>query len=138
MREAFVGVGLERVSGEDSCGFAESDVAGGASAAEVVVVERGEIVVDERVGVEHLDARAEFVGAIGDGPMDHARGFHDEDRAETLASGEDAVTHGLMDGWRILRAGREQTLESGVGEFAAVGEGVFQHERVSITIAVMS
>jgi hypothetical protein len=37
-----------------------------------------------------------------------------------------------VDGWRILRAGWEQTFESGVGEFAAVGECVFQHERVSI------
>jgi hypothetical protein len=59
------GEGLERVAGEDGDGFAEDDVAGGLAAAEVVVVERGEVVVDERVGVEHLDGGAEVGDAGG-------------------------------------------------------------------------
>ena len=45
---------LEGVAGEDGDGFAEDYVAGGLAAAEVVVVEGGEVVVDEGVGVGHL------------------------------------------------------------------------------------
>ena len=41
------GQSLEGVAGEDGDGFAEDDVAGGLAAAEVVVVEGGQVVVDE-------------------------------------------------------------------------------------------
>ena len=63
--ENLVGKGLERVAGKDGGGFSEGDVAGGLAAAEVVVVERGEIVVDERVGVEHFDRCAQVCDAVG-------------------------------------------------------------------------
>ena len=60
------GEGLEGVAGEDGDGFAEDDVAGGLAAAEVVVVEGGEVVVDEGVGVEHLEGCAEVGCAFGE------------------------------------------------------------------------
>ena len=60
-----VGEGLEGVAGEDGDGFSEDDVAGGLAAAEVVVVEGGEVVVDEGIGVEHLDGCAEVCCAFG-------------------------------------------------------------------------
>ena len=44
----------ERVPGQDGDGFAEHLVVGGNAAAEVVVVHRGQVVVDQRVGVDHL------------------------------------------------------------------------------------
>src|SRR5882757_6858627 len=94
------GEGLESVAGEDSGGFAEDDVAGGLAAAEVVVVESGEVVVDEGVGVDHLQGRAE-IGCSGWNfypAADHACGLHAEDGAEAFAAGEDAVAHGAMDG----------------------------------------
>ena len=59
----FEGAGLQRVSGEDGNGFAEGHVAGGLAAAQVVVVERGQIVVDERIGVKHFDGCAEPLDA---------------------------------------------------------------------------
>src|ERR1700722_11440132 len=46
-------------AGEDDGGFAEEDMAGGLPAAKVVVVEVGKFVVDEGVGVEHLQCCAE-------------------------------------------------------------------------------
>ncbi len=61
------GEGLEGVAGEDGDGFAEDYVAGGLAAAEVVVVEGGEVVVDEGVGVEHLEGCAEVGYAFGVG-----------------------------------------------------------------------
>ena len=97
------GEGLEGVAGEDGDGFAEDDVAGGLAAAEVVVVEGGEVVVDEGVGVEHLEGCAEVGYAFGvtsAGACDHAGGFHAEDGAEAFAAGEDAVAHGAVDGVR--------------------------------------
>ncbi len=63
--EHFIGLGLERVAGEDGGGFAEGDVAGGLAAAEVVVVERGQVVVDERIGVEHFEGGGELFNAFG-------------------------------------------------------------------------
>ena len=63
--EDFEGAGLQRVSGEDGDGFAEGHMAGGLAAAQIVVVERGQVVVDERVGVQHLDGCAEVLDASG-------------------------------------------------------------------------
>ena len=65
LRQHFVGVSLQRVAGKDGGGLAECLVAGGAAAAQVIIVERGKVVVDERVGVQHLQRRAQFVDAFG-------------------------------------------------------------------------
>jgi hypothetical protein len=94
------GEGLEGVAGEDGDGFAEEDVAGGLAAAKVVVVEGGEVVVDEGVGVEHLEGGAEVGRAFGDAEAagDHAGSLHAKDGAEAFAAGEDAVAHGAVDG----------------------------------------
>ena len=53
------GAGLQRVAGQDGDGFAKGLVAGGLAAAQVVVVQGGQIVVDQRIGVEHLQGRAQ-------------------------------------------------------------------------------
>jgi hypothetical protein len=118
------GEGLEGVAGEDGDGFAEDDVAGGLAAAEVVVVEGGEVVVDEGVGVDHLEGCAESIGSGWEvaGACDHASGFHAEDGAEALATGEGGVAHGAVDGVREGGGGGEEALEGGVGEGCAGGE----------------
>jgi len=48
----FEGAGLQSVAGQDGNGFAKGLVAGGLAAAEIVVVEGGQVVVDERIGME--------------------------------------------------------------------------------------
>ena len=53
------------VAGEDGEGFAEDDVARWLAAAEVVVIERGQVVVDQRIGVQHFDCRAQIRDARG-------------------------------------------------------------------------
>ena len=103
-------------------GFAEDDVAGGLAAAEVVVVEGGEVVVDEGVGVDHLDGCAEIGCSSSGGSLaagDHAGGFHAEDGAESLASREGAVAHRSVDGVREGVGRGQETLESGIGELHA-------------------
>ena len=62
----FKGAGLQRVAGEDGDRFAERHVAGGLAAAQVVVVERGQVVVDQRVGVQHLEGCAQALDAAWD------------------------------------------------------------------------
>jgi len=117
---------LEGVAGEDGDGFSEGDVAGGLAAAEVVVVEGGEVVVDEGIGVRHLDRGAEVSGACGDlaGAGYHTRGLHAEDGAEALAAGEGGVAHGAVDGVRFGGGRGEEALERCVGEGDAGGEDV--------------
>ena len=58
------GKGLEGIAGEDGDRVAEDLVAGGLTAAEIVVVEGREVVMDERVGVEHFDGGAELDGGL--------------------------------------------------------------------------
>ena len=53
------GAGLQSVTGQDGDSLAEGHVAGGLAAAQLVVVQSGQIVVDERIGVEHLQGRAQ-------------------------------------------------------------------------------
>ena len=115
------GEGLEGIAGEDGGGFAEDDVGGGLTAAEVVVVEGGEVVVDEGVGVEHLERGAQVGDAfgIGSGACDHASGFHAEDGTETLAAGEGAVTHGAVDGVGERVGCGQEAFEGSIGELSA-------------------
>ena len=110
-RQHLVGVGLQRVAGKDGRRLAKSFVAGGTAAAQVVVVERRQVVVDERVGVQHLQRRAQFLDAGGNAALDHLRGFHAEDGPQALAAGEDAMPHGLVDRRRILRTRGQQALQ---------------------------
>ncbi len=120
------GESLEGVAGEDGDGVAEDLVAGGLAAAEIVIVEGGKIVVNERVGMEHLDGGAEINGGqFGrDGRRavlaGEAPGFETKDGAETLAAGEDAVAHGAMNRVRRGIGGGQKPLE---GAIRALGTG---------------
>ena len=124
LRDGLEGERLQSVAREDGDGFAERDVAGGMAAAQVIVVERGQVVVDERVGVEHLQRGAEVGDAGGQltASGHHARGFHAEDGAQALAAGEDAVAHGAVDGVGQRLGRGQEPFEGCVGERDARGE----------------
>ena len=62
------GAGLQRVAGQNGDGLAEGHVAGGLAAAQIVVVQGGQVVVDERVGVEHLQGRAQPLDSRREAP----------------------------------------------------------------------
>jgi hypothetical protein len=96
-------------------------VAGGLAAPEVIVVEGGEVVVDEGIGVEHLEGSAEVSYAFGIvfGACDHSCGFEAEDGTETLAASEGAVAHGAMDGVREGVGCGQKAFEGGIGELRA-------------------
>jgi hypothetical protein len=102
-------------------------VAGGLAATEVVVVERGQIVVDERVGVEHFEGGRELFDAFGwaRGAGNHAGGLDAEHGAQALASGEDAVAHGAVDGRRGLVLCGDEAFERAFGALGSGAQGFF-------------
>jgi hypothetical protein len=59
------GLGVEAVAGEDRDVLPVGDVARGAPAPQVVVVHRGQVVVDERVRVDELDRRRQRQDLVG-------------------------------------------------------------------------
>ena len=100
--EYFVGISLQAVSGENRDGLAKNLVTRGSAAAQVIVIERRQVVMNERIGVQHFQRCAEFFDSFGERAGDHASGFHAENGAQALASGEDAVAHGFVDGAGML------------------------------------
>src|SRR5262245_1733668 len=80
----FTGESQESVTGKDGGGFTECFVASGLAAAKVVVIERGEIVVDEGVGVNELDS-ASGIERRSDVRREDASGFEAEDGAYAFA-----------------------------------------------------
>ena len=73
-RQHFVGLGLQRIAGENRDRLAKRFVACGTPAAQVVIVERGQVVMDQRVGVQHLQRRAQFFDFRRQRSRDHAAG----------------------------------------------------------------
>ena len=129
----FVGLRLQRVPGQDGDGFAENFVAGGTATAQIVVVEGGQVVVNQGIGVQHFQRCAEFLDAFGQRSGDHASGLDAEHGAQALAAGEHAVAHGLVNGDRMLGLERDEAVERGVGQALSLFECFLEHEGVSIT-----
>ena len=98
--EEFEGQRQQGVAGQEGDGLAELLVAGGLAAAQVVVVERGQVVVDERVGVDELQGAGQVVDApkLRSLLAQGGGGFEAKDGTEALAAGEDGVAHGAVEG----------------------------------------
>src|ERR1700719_3006832 len=120
--DGFEGQRQESVASEDGDGFAEFLMASRFAAAEVIVVQRRQIIVDQGIGVDELD------GASGMKRWCHiagedARRLETKNGADPLSSGEDAVTHCRMDGRGWCGVGRQEPSESGID-----GQAVFFEE----------
>ena len=108
----------QSVARQDRHGFAEDLVAGWFAAAEIVVIQRGKIVVDERISVDHLERASRLdrrsvrnkSGSIRNG----GRALQTKDRANALAAREQAVSHGAMDRFRRRGFRRREAIERGV------------------------
>jgi hypothetical protein len=85
--------------------------------------------------VQHLESGAQFLDAGGNATFHHLPGLHAQDGPQALAAGKHAVPHGLMNGGRILRGGREQPLQCLVNDDASLSQSFFEHEEGSITTA---
>ena len=88
-------LGVEPVAGEDRDVLAELHVGGRLAAAQVVVVHRRQVVVDQRVGVDQLDRAAS--GRTSRRRAERAGGGEREHRADALAAGQQRVAHRLLE-----------------------------------------
>ena len=89
-------LGVEPVAGQDRDVLAEADVARRAPAAQVVVVHRREVVVDQRVRVDQLERGGErqHVGRLA---AQRARRRERQHRPDALAAGQQRIAHRLLE-----------------------------------------
>jgi len=119
--DGFEGQSEQGVAGQDGDGFAKFFVAGRFAAAEVIVIECGEIVVNERVGVDEFYSAA-GMKRRGDVGGEDAGGFKAEDGPDAFAAGKDRVAHGLVDGGGRGFGRGEEALQGGVHELQVLIE----------------
>jgi len=86
----------QRIAGEERHVLAEYLVARRLPSPEVIVVNAGQVVVDERHGVDHLDGACDGDGGVIEASDELARS-NAEHRAEPLAAREERVAHGFVD-----------------------------------------
>ncbi len=124
--EQLEGHGEQRVAHEDRGGLVELDVHGRTTAALVVVVHRGQVVVHERVGVHQLDRRrcGQGEGPIGIGARDRLESGDHPGRTHALAPAEHGVGEGAVEpgGHHAPQAGSEVRLELGHSRHEPRGE----------------
>ena len=118
------------VAGQDGHGLAERPVARGLPVTQVIVVHRRQVVVDERIRVDHLDGAGRRHGLL-DRP---AAGFgrqEDQHGPQFLSAPQDHVPHGLVKPLAVLarsvrtRIGRGQGPVEGLADhLAALAEDV--------------
>jgi len=117
LRERLISERLQGVARQNGNSLAKDDVAGGLATAQVIVVKRRKIVVNQRVGVQHFNGCTQVLHSGWQGAVaaQRARGLHGEHRAQALAAGKGAVTDGAMNGTGHGIGSGQQTLQSGVG-----------------------
>jgi hypothetical protein len=101
---------LQRVAREQRHGLAERDVARRLAAAEHVVVHARQVVVHERIGVDHFHRRRRRVDNRGIRIGELARGVG-EKRPHALAAAQHGVAHRLDQRRRPAVDARQRTVE---------------------------
>ena len=104
-----VGLRLQRIPGQDGDRLAKGNVAGRLAAAQIIVIQRRQIIMNQGIGVQHFDRRAQLFHSFGklSGVCDHSRRFHAQHRPEPLASGKNAVPHSAVNrDRRLIRTGQ--------------------------------
>src|SRR5579885_1696203 len=122
--EDLEGVGKEAVAAQRGHRLAEHLVAGGTAVPEVIVVHAGEVVVDERIVVNHLDGASKTHRPLRSAADRLARGER-KDGAQALSAAEQTVAHRL-----------EKTAV-GSGRFGNhLGESAFNQRGALLQIAI--
>ncbi len=103
--------GKKAIAGEHGGGFVEPPVGGWLAAPQVVVIHAGQVVVDERVGVQGFDRRRRPRRASG-GAAEQASAAQGEEGPQALAAGEHRVAHSLAH-TPVRRLGARQELVQG-------------------------
>src|SRR6266851_6915352 len=101
------------VTSKNGDGFAKFFMTSRFAAAEVVIVQCRQIIVNQGVGMDKF-YRASGVKGGCDIAGENARRLETEDGADALSTSEDAVAHGSMNGRGPCGFGRKEPLESGI------------------------
>ena len=75
--------------------FVKGDMGGGATAPQIIVIHAGQIVMHQRIGVQHFDGRAGAQGVAVIHP-EQAGGMQHQERPQPLAAGEGGIAHGFL------------------------------------------
>ncbi len=105
----------QTVSGEHRRCFVELLVAGRAAAPQFAVVHRRQIVVHERIGMDHLDCRSDLQGATPRNPEQTRAGEHKK-RAQPLAWCQRRIAHRVIDPRLEIGRHDEQLIERDIGQ----------------------
>ncbi len=126
------GQGLQGVTDQDGRGLVIGLVAGGATAAQFVVVHRRQVVVHQRIGVDQLDGTGGHVEAFDRCPQQFAGGMQ-QDGTEALAIAQHHIAHGLVQATGGDPGGGQAGIQRAVGApghlFDEVGQRDLSHRR---------
>ena len=118
------GDGTQGVAGQNCHGLPEHNVVGGTAAAQVVVVHGRQVVVDQRIGMDHLE-RAGGVFAARNARPHHPRRRHRQQGPNPFAAREDAVANCFVNRFWLRRFGRQPTVQSPVHQHLFGGQVIF-------------
>ena len=123
------GSGQQAVAGEHRGRLVEFLVAGRAAAAQIAVVHRRQIVMDERIGVDHLDRRRHLQRATPRN-TEQPRARQHEKRPQPFARRQRRVAHRFVD--PRLEAGRhdQQPIERDIGQLRGLRQRLGEGNRV--------
>ena len=88
------GIGEKRIACQKRHGFAVNTVIGGLSAAQIVIIHTRQIVVDQRIGMDHFQGTGIRKSRLGIAAEEAAKG-QSQRRANALAARHQAVTAGF-------------------------------------------
>ena len=114
------GLGLKGVTDQQRGGLVELDVHGGLAAAQHVVVHAGHVVMDEGVGVDHLEGAGDAIEAFRLGAAQLAAGMYEE-RTHPLAAAQHRIAHGFVEAGRGDVGCGQGPVEGGFGALLDVG-----------------
>ncbi len=89
----------KRIAGEDGHGFPKFDMGGRQAAAQRTIVHGGEVIMDQRVGMEALNGDGRWK-RVNSGAVE-IRSEEDQRGPEALPACPQAVVHGLMEVGRL-------------------------------------
>ena len=119
------GEGQQPVAGQDGGRLVELAVAGRTAAPQFAIVHRRQIVVDQRIAVDHLDGRGDADGAV---PVDAEKGgrLHHQEGAQPLAAVQAAIAHGVEHPRFGQVGGRQQRVDLDLDRLGDVGQRGFE------------
>ena len=121
LRRDLEGLSKQRIAREHGDAFAEDFVIGRLAPAEIIVVHRRQIVVNERIGVDALDRTGERHGGLLRSTARSGR-REAERRAHAFAAGKERVAHRLVDGGGLHAFLGQETIQTAIDKGGAALE----------------